>query len=100
MVIQPLVDSGLPGPEAVHCYGFLVTYTIGFASYQMPRQWGLSGSDGLEQRRRCAHVYADLSIEGFPTSDVQPDGRLHRSAMVGITFSGKNQPPLNLYFLS
>ena len=65
-VIQRLVDSGIPGPDAVRCYGFLITYAIGFASYQMPRQWGLSGSDGVEQRRRRTHFYAGLSIEEFP----------------------------------
>lgn len=36
-VLRRLVDAGIPGPVAVRCYGFLITYAIGFASYQTPR---------------------------------------------------------------
>lgn len=66
-VIQRLVDSGIPGPQAVRCYGFLITYAIGFASYQMPRQWGRSSEgEDAEQRRQRTHFYAGLPIEEFP----------------------------------
>ncbi|WP_326698525.1 TetR/AcrR family transcriptional regulator [Streptomyces sp. NBC_01754] len=66
-VLRRLVDAGIPGPLAVHCYGFLITYAIGFASYQTPRQWGrLPADEGAEQRRQRSHFYAGLPIEEFP----------------------------------
>jgi AcrR family transcriptional regulator len=66
-VLQRLIDSGIPGPAAVRCYGFLITYAIGFAAYQAPRQWGrLSGEDGTEARRQRSHFYAGLRIDEFP----------------------------------
>src|SRR5699024_2274851 len=62
-----LVASGIPGPIAVRCYGFLITYAIGFASYQVPRPWGrLSGHSGDEQRRQRKHFYSGLPMEEFP----------------------------------
>src|SRR5690606_31640784 len=61
------VDAGIPGLLAVRCYGFLITYAIGFASYQTPRPWGgLPGDEGAEQRRQRSHFYAGLPIEEFP----------------------------------
>lgn len=65
-VVQKLVDAGVPGPVAVRSYGFLVTYALGFASYQTPRPWGRNGSDAAEQRRQRRHFYAGLPIEKFP----------------------------------
>lgn len=66
-VLQRLVDAGLPGPVAVRCYGFLITYAIGFASYQVPRPWGRRDSkDGAERRRQRRHFYAGLPIDEFP----------------------------------
>ncbi|MGA5006493.1 TetR/AcrR family transcriptional regulator [Streptomyces koyangensis] len=66
-VLRRLVDAGIPGPVAVRCYGFLITYAIGFASYQTPRPWGrATAEDGTEQRRRRRHFYAALPIEKFP----------------------------------
>jgi AcrR family transcriptional regulator len=65
--LQRLVDAGIPGPQAVRCYGFLITYAIGFASYQKPRQWGRRDSaTGAEVRRQRTHFYASLPIEDFP----------------------------------
>ncbi|MCF7548025.1 TetR/AcrR family transcriptional regulator [Pseudonocardia sp. WMMC193] len=66
--LQRLVDAGIPGPVAVRCYGFLITYAIGFASYQVPRPWGHSGegSDADEQRRQRSHVYSALPLDRFP----------------------------------
>jgi AcrR family transcriptional regulator len=66
-VLQRLVNSGLPGPLAVRCYGFLITYALGFATYVLPRPWG--GSDvpeAAEWRRRRTHVYAALPTDEFP----------------------------------
>lgn len=66
-VLRRLVDAGIPGPLAVRCYGFLITYAIGFASYQTPRPWGrLADEEGAEQRRQRSHFYAALPIEEFP----------------------------------
>lgn len=66
-VLQRLVDAGIPGPTAVRCYGFLITYAIGFASYQTPRQWGRhDGDSGAEERRQRSHFYAALPIDEFP----------------------------------
>lgn len=66
-VLQRLVDAGIPGPLAVQSYGFLITYAIGFVSYQTPRQWGRDASPaGDEERRRRSHFYAALPIEQFP----------------------------------
>ena len=66
-VLRRLVSAGIPGPLAVRCYGFLITYAIGFASYQAPRPWGrLADEEGAEQRRQRSHFYAGLPIEEFP----------------------------------
>jgi AcrR family transcriptional regulator len=65
-VLQRLVDAGIPGRQAVQCYGFLITYAIGFASYQAPRQWGRSDDDmSTEQRRQRTHFYSALPIDDF-----------------------------------
>lgn len=75
--LQRLVAAGIPGPEAVRCYGFLISYSIGFASYQGPRPWGRDGGVGsavdqpdgaeqAEQRRQRSHVYSALPLDEFP----------------------------------
>lgn len=65
--LQRLVDAGIPGTAAVRCYGFLITYAIGFAGYQTPRQWGRhTGEAGTEARRQRSHFYAALPITEFP----------------------------------
>lgn len=66
-VLHRLIDAGIPGPLAVRCYGFLITYAIGFASYQTPRQWGrMRGAADAERRRQRRHFYAGLPIQDFP----------------------------------
>jgi AcrR family transcriptional regulator len=66
-VLERLIDSGLPGPLAVRCYSFLITYTIGFVTYILPRPWaGSDEPEALEWRRRRSHFYAGLPIEEFP----------------------------------
>ncbi|WP_216896866.1 TetR/AcrR family transcriptional regulator [Nocardia alni] len=66
-VLQRLVDAGIPGRIAVRCYGFLITYTIGFVGYQTPRPWGrLADPESIEQRRRRVHHYAGLPADEFP----------------------------------
>ncbi|WP_214403506.1 TetR/AcrR family transcriptional regulator [Pseudonocardia lacus] len=70
--LRRLVDAGIPGPVAVRCYGFLITYAIGFASYQLPRPWGRTPAPGTdaeeraEERRQRSHVYSALPIDTFP----------------------------------
>jgi AcrR family transcriptional regulator len=66
-VLRRLVVAGIPGPQAVRCYGFLLTYAIGFASYQAPRQWGRRDrAASAEERRQRTHFYAALPMEDFP----------------------------------
>jgi AcrR family transcriptional regulator len=66
-VLGRLISAGIPGSLAVRCYGFLITYAIGFASYQTPRQWGrMRDAADAEQRRQRRHFYAGLPIEDFP----------------------------------
>ena len=66
-VLQRLVDAGIPGPEAVRCYGFLSTYAMGFAGYQRPRPWGVGdGADAQEARRQRAHHYASFPSDRLP----------------------------------
>lgn len=67
VVIARLVSAGIPGPMAVRCYGFLITYAIGFASYQNPRPWGLwDPAEQGELRRQRGHFYAALPRVEFP----------------------------------
>jgi len=68
-VLDRLVAAGIPGPLAVRCYGFLITYTIGFVSYQIPRSWGGdpgTGEDLAEARRQRVHFYKGLPAAEFP----------------------------------
>jgi len=67
LVLARLVEGGLRGPMAVHAYGVLMYYTLGFASYQRPRPWGLTEQPGSEElRRQRRHAYAGLPAEDFP----------------------------------
>lgn len=67
VVIDRLVASGIPGPLAVQCYGFIVVHALGFSLYQGPRSWGQEGSeDGSELRRQQTHFYASLPLSDFP----------------------------------
>ena len=66
-VIDRLIASGIPGPLAVRCYGFIVVYSLGFTSYQAPRSWADEEStDQEELRRQQSHRYAALSTTEFP----------------------------------
>jgi len=66
-VLRRMVDAGIPATQAVHCYGFLITYAMGFATYQAPRPYG-RGTDAAsaEERRQRMHFYAALPLEDFP----------------------------------
>ncbi|MGI5200603.1 TetR/AcrR family transcriptional regulator [Spirillospora sp. CA-108201] len=65
-VLARLRESGLPPADAVRVYGLLLTYTLGFAAYQMPRPWGGDGEDAAELRRQRAHFYSALPAGEFP----------------------------------
>ena len=66
-VIDRLVSSGIPGPLAVQCYGFILVHALGFALYQGPRSWGQDGAeDRGELRRQQTHFYASLPLSDFP----------------------------------
>lgn len=65
-VIGCLRRAGFQDEEAVRIYALLMIYTLGFASYQMPRPWGLSGHDADELRRQRRHFYASLPSQEFP----------------------------------
>lgn len=68
-VLAHLAAAGITGPLAVRCYGFLITYALGFAAYQAPRSWGQGHGqedDRAEARRQRSHFYAGLSRDRFP----------------------------------
>jgi AcrR family transcriptional regulator len=68
-VLVRLMDAGIPGPIAVRCYGFLITFAIGFVSYQLPRSWGgdpEADAELAESRRQRVHFYAGLPAGEFP----------------------------------
>jgi AcrR family transcriptional regulator len=65
--LRRLVDGGIPASAAAHCYGFLITYAMGFATYQRPRPWGTrAGAAGTEERRQRMHFYAGLPRQDLP----------------------------------
>lgn len=65
-VIGGLRESGFGDEDAVRVYAALIIYTLGFASYQLPRRWGLAGPEAAELRRQRAHFYASLPRDEFP----------------------------------
>ncbi|WP_207943496.1 TetR/AcrR family transcriptional regulator [Actinomadura sp. KC345] len=65
-VLARLRQAGLPPGEAVDVYGLLMTYTLGFAAYQMPRPWGGDGEAAAELRRQRTHFYSGLPADEFP----------------------------------
>ena len=65
--LQRLSNAGLPGPLAVRTYSFLITYTLGFITYVLPRPWATSQDpEAAESRRRRSHYYAGLPLDEFP----------------------------------
>jgi AcrR family transcriptional regulator len=65
-VIGCLRTAGFGGDAAVRVYAALMIYALGFASYQLPRQWGLAGGEATELRRQRTHFYASLPRDEFP----------------------------------
>ncbi|MEU8201179.1 TetR/AcrR family transcriptional regulator C-terminal domain-containing protein [Streptosporangium sp. NPDC049046] len=67
-VLALLRAAGLSDRLTVQAYGLLITYALGFSSYQAPRVWGHSGGEDAEElRRRRRHFYAGLPADRFPT---------------------------------
>lgn len=70
-VLALLRAAGLSERLTVQAYGLLITYALGFSSYQAPRVWGHAGGedgeDVEELRRRRRHFYAGLPADRFPT---------------------------------
>jgi AcrR family transcriptional regulator len=65
-VIGALREAGLNDEVAVRAYAIIVTYTLGFATYQMPRPWGDSRRpDVAELRRQRNHFNASLPLPDF-----------------------------------
>jgi hypothetical protein len=67
-VLARLVEAGIGEALAVRCYGFFVTYALGFAYYQHPRPWGRGDEvDVAELRRQRGHFYASMPAGRVPT---------------------------------
>jgi len=65
-VIARLREAGFAGPVAAKVYALLITYCLGFASYQLPRPWGRADSPNVsEQRRQRVHFYSSLPLPAF-----------------------------------
>jgi AcrR family transcriptional regulator len=58
-----LLDAGIDGNEAVGLYYALLTYTLGFATWQLPR--AAAGDRGY--RRRWRELVADLPVDQYPS---------------------------------
>lgn len=66
-VIGRLREVGFGGADAVRAYGLLMHYTLGFASYQVPRPWGPPDHPEHEElQRQRKHFYAALPMQRFP----------------------------------
>ncbi|MEU0480489.1 TetR/AcrR family transcriptional regulator [Streptosporangium sp. NPDC006013] len=66
-VLTLLRAAGLSDRLTVQAYGLLITYALGFSSYQAPRMWGHADrEDADELRRRRRHFYAGLPADRFP----------------------------------
>lgn len=68
-VLQALVNIGMAPDDAVHAYGLLLVYALGFAAYEQPRPWGrnpqeLSGAEELQRQRGL--FYQALPKDQFP----------------------------------
>ena len=62
-VIGVLREAGFSDEGSVRAYALIMTYCLGFASYQMPRDWGPDNMEGVEElRRRKRYFYASLPL--------------------------------------
>lgn len=67
-VLALLQGVGFAGAAASRAYALLITYCLGFASYQLPRPWGRDDSPNVaELRRQRVHFYSSLPLPAFAT---------------------------------
>ena len=65
-VIALLQGVGFGGAAAARTYALLITYCLGFASYQLPRPWGRDDWPNVaELRRQRVHFYSSLPLPAF-----------------------------------
>lgn len=64
-VISVLRDAGFRDETAAQAYALLITYCLGFATYQLPRPWGRNSADVGELRRQRVHFYSSLPLPAF-----------------------------------
>jgi hypothetical protein len=58
--------AGFQGEMAVRVYGAVLTYTLGFTLYQLPRRWGHEHPGVGEERRRRRAFYESLPAGEYP----------------------------------
>ena len=64
-VVGVLRDAGFRDGTAAQAYALLITYCLGFATYQLPRPWGRNSADVGELRRQRVHFYSSLPLPAF-----------------------------------
>jgi AcrR family transcriptional regulator len=65
-VLGILREAGFTDEGAVRAYALIMTYCLGFASYQLPRPWGPDEAEDVEERRRQQrHFYSSLPLPDF-----------------------------------
>lgn len=64
-VVSVLRDAGFRDETAAQAYALLITYCLGFATYQLPRPWGGNSADVGELRRQRVHFYSSLPLPAF-----------------------------------
>lgn len=65
-VLGMLREAGFSDVGSVRAYALIMTYCLGFASYQMPRPWGRADREDVDElRRQRKHFYSSLSLPDF-----------------------------------
>jgi AcrR family transcriptional regulator len=69
-VLAALIELGLEPELAVHAYGALLVYSLGFSAYAAPRPWGgesRSGHEVTQLREERREFYRGLPPKEFPS---------------------------------
>ncbi|HEY9314397.1 TetR/AcrR family transcriptional regulator [Williamsia sp.] len=86
-VLARFIAAGLDGPTAVHAYGVMIIYTLGFAQYQSPRTWNQDADEDVRAERVA--FYRTLPHDKFETISSNPEAIVALSAdhqfSIGIT---------------
>ncbi len=65
-VLGALREAGFTDEGAVRAYALIMTYCLGFASYQLPRPWGPADVENVEElRRQRKHFFSSLPLPSF-----------------------------------